>query len=207
MNKRIPVTGKLGSTRAHFSLVGSLRQGGALLLSAAIALSPSLTLAAEKPSDTLAARTSASHSSSGPMYPGKFADYGTDRGEENEDSGCNLGSRSNPIKHVIYIQFDNVHFERDNPNVPSDLELMPHLLSFMKGNGALLTNSHTPLISHTADDIITSITGVYGDRHGIPVANSFGYFPAPGTSTAADLFSSSFTYLDVMLVAHVSLNI
>jgi hypothetical protein len=32
---------------------------------------------------------------------------------------CNLG---NGIKHVIQIQFDNVHLRRDNPNVPSDLE-------------------------------------------------------------------------------------
>ncbi|HTZ32169.1 MAG TPA: hypothetical protein VMH31_06910 [Methylomirabilota bacterium] len=185
---------KLDFARAHFSLVGALRQGGALLLSAAIALSPSLTLAAEKSSDTVLAKTSASRASRGSGSASKFADHGNSGGDENEDSSCNLGSRFNPIKHVIYIQFDNVHFERDNPNVPSDLELMPHLLSFMKGNGSLLTNSHTPLISHTADDIITSITGVYGDRHGIPVANSFGYFPAPGTSTAADLFSSSFTY-------------
>ena len=34
-------------------------------------------------------------------------------------SGCSL---ANGIKHVISIQFDNVHFSRDNPNVPSDLE-------------------------------------------------------------------------------------
>jgi hypothetical protein len=32
------------------------------------------------------------------------------------------------IKHVIYIQFDNVH-SRDNPNVPSDLEQIPQLIS------------------------------------------------------------------------------
>jgi len=41
---------------------------------------------------------------------------------------CNLG---NGIKHVVYIQFDNVHFRRDNPNVPSDLEQMPNLLNFL----------------------------------------------------------------------------
>jgi hypothetical protein len=33
------------------------------------------------------------------------------------------------IKHVIYIQFDNVHFTRDNPNVPSDLEQVPQRIS------------------------------------------------------------------------------
>ena len=74
--------------------------------------------------------------------------------------GCTLNSASGEIKHVIYIQFDNVHFTRDNPNVPSDLEQMPNLLNFLEGNGAFLTREHTPLKSHTADDIITSLTGV-----------------------------------------------
>jgi hypothetical protein len=82
---------------------------------------------------------------------------------------------------VIYVQFDNTHFTRDNPNVPSDLEQMPHLLNFIEGNGVLLTNHHTPLISHTATDILTSLTGVYGDRHGVPVSNSFRYFNPDGT--------------------------
>jgi hypothetical protein len=36
------------------------------------------------------------------------------------------------VKHVIYLQFDNTHFNRDepNPSVASDLEQMPHLLNF-----------------------------------------------------------------------------
>ena len=42
---------------------------------------------------------------------------------------CQLG---NGVQHVINIVFDNVHFSRDNPNVPSDLEQMPHLLNFLK---------------------------------------------------------------------------
>ena len=58
-------------------------------------------------------------------------------------SGCQLRSARGDIKHVIYIQFDNTHFPRDNPNVPSDLEQMPHLLNFIKDNGTLLTNDHT----------------------------------------------------------------
>lgn len=107
--------------------------------------------------------------------------------------GCELKSARGDIKHVIYIQFDNVHLTRDNPNVASDLEQMPHLLNFIVNNGTLSDNHHTPLISHTADDIITSLTGVYGDRHGIPVANSFGYFNPPG-SKFFDSFKSSFTY-------------
>jgi hypothetical protein len=109
-------------------------------------------------------------------------------------STCQLDSANGRIKHIIYVQFDNVHFRRDNPNVPSDLEQMPHLLDFITDHGTLLSNHHTPLISHTADDIITSLTGVYGAKHGQPVANSFGFFPAPGTSTSLDGFSSSFGY-------------
>ena len=45
--------------------------------------------------------------------------------------GCTF---ANGIKHVIQIQFDNTHFLRDNPTVPSDLEQMPHLLNFIRGN-------------------------------------------------------------------------
>ena len=40
---------------------------------------------------------------------------------------CQLNSPSGKIKHVVYVEFDNVHFTRDNPNVPSDLEQMPNL--------------------------------------------------------------------------------
>jgi hypothetical protein len=97
---------------------------------------------------------------------------------------------ANGIQHVVLIQFDNVHFERDNPNVPSDLEQMPTLLNFLKNQGTFLTNHHTPLISHTADDIITTMTGIYGDRHGQPVSNSYGYFKTNGTIG----FTSSFAY-------------
>src|SRR5262249_31185626 len=84
---------------------------------------------------------------------------------------CQLNSPKSDIHHVIYINFDNTHSTRDNPNVPSDLEQMPHLLNFIEGNGTLLTDHHTPLISHTGTDILPALTGVYGDRHGVPVAN------------------------------------
>jgi hypothetical protein len=104
-------------------------------------------------------------------------------------STCQLNSAQGNIQHVIYIQFDNTHFTRDNPNVPSDLEQMPNLLNFMENNGVLLTNHHTPLISHTANDILTSLTGVYGDRHGVPVANSFRYFNPDGTSNLGVSFA------------------
>jgi hypothetical protein len=66
---------------------------------------------------------------------------------------------------------------------------MPNLLNFMKSNGVLSSNHHTPLISHTANDILTSLTGVYGDRHGVPIANSFRYFNPTGTSNLGVSFA------------------
>ena len=103
-------------------------------------------------------------------------------------ASCQLDSQGGKIKHVIQIIFDNVHFRRDNPNIPSDLEQMPHLLNFIQAKGILDANHHPVLISHTADDELSFLTGVYGDRHGIPVANSYGVF-RPDGSTA---FPSSF---------------
>jgi hypothetical protein len=105
-------------------------------------------------------------------------------------SGCQLNSPRGNVKHVIFLIFDNVHFLRDNPNVPSDLEQMPNLLNFIRSNGTLLTNDHTVLISHTANGILTNLTGMYSDRHGQAVSNSYRYFRSDG-STAS---SSSFKY-------------
>jgi hypothetical protein len=104
-------------------------------------------------------------------------------------NACQLGATQNSVQHVIYIQFDNTHFQRDNPAVPSDLEQMPHLLNFITNNGTMLTDQHTPLISHTGTDILTSLTGVYGDRHGVPVSNSFRYFNPDGTSNPGVSFA------------------
>src|SRR5262249_58061827 len=89
-------------------------------------------------------------------------------------ASCQLNSVHNKIKRVIYLNFDNVHFRRDNPNVPSDLEQMPNLLNFILQNGTIATNHWTPLISHTSVDLLTAMTGVYGDRMGMPVGNSYG---------------------------------
>src|SRR5713101_5135949 len=105
------------------------------------------------------------------------------------DGICQLNSAHGQIQHVINIQFDNTHFTRDNPNVPSDLEQMPHLLNFIENNGTLLSNHHTPLISHTATDILTNLTGVYGDRMGVPVSNSFRYFTPTGGSRTGVSFA------------------
>jgi hypothetical protein len=89
-----------------------------------------------------------------------------------------------------------MHFVRDPARdgstlVPSDLEQMPHLLNFIKNNGVLLSNHHTPLISHTSDDVITILTGVYPERHGVATAaNSYQEYNAAGTTG----FQSAFTY-------------
>jgi hypothetical protein len=99
---------------------------------------------------------------------------------------CQLG---NGVTHVINIVFDNVHFARDNPNVPSDLEQMPHLLNFLKSNGTVFSNSHTPLIAHTADDSLSIYTGLYGDRHGQPVTNTYHTYNPDGTTDQANSFA------------------
>src|SRR5437764_10258872 len=66
---------------------------------------------------------------------------------------------------------------------------MPHLLNFINGNGRLLGNDHTVLISHTATGILTSLTGVYPDRMGQPVSNSFRYFKTDGTTRTGVSFA------------------
>jgi arylsulfatase A-like enzyme len=105
-------------------------------------------------------------------------------------AACQLNAPGGQTKRVINIVFDNVHLRRDNPNVPSDLEQMPNLLNFLQNNGTVSGNHYTPLISHTAHDIVTALTGVYGDRSGIPVANSYGFFEPNGSIG----FTSSFLY-------------
>jgi hypothetical protein len=110
-----------------------------------------------------------------------------------DSSSCVLGSKgSGQIKHVIYLQFDNTHFNRDDNNmsVASDLQQMPHLLDFLQKNGTLFTNDHTILISHTAGGILSSLTGLYPDRQGQTVSNSYDYFPA----SKKPAFTSSFKY-------------
>src|SRR3954447_11687923 len=100
---------------------------------------------------------------------------------------CNLG---HGVSHVINIVFDNVHFSRDNPNVPSDLEQMPHLLNFLKSNGTVFSNTHTPLIAHTANDSLTIYSGLYGDRDGQGLSNSYKTYNPDGSTDPA----TSFTY-------------
>jgi hypothetical protein len=104
------------------------------------------------------------------------------------ESSCQLG---NGNKHVIEIFFDNVHFFRDNPNVQSDIEQLPALENFIESNGTLLSNSHTPLIAHTADDSITDYTGLYGDRQGMGISNDYEVYNASHTNVNS---AASFAY-------------
>jgi hypothetical protein len=102
------------------------------------------------------------------------------KGPASASSSCRL---AHGIKHVIEIVFDNVHVNRDNPNVLSDIEQMPALKNFITDNGTLLTNNHTPLIGHTANDLTTNFTGLYGDRQGMGVANDYYAFNGSGGVT------------------------
>jgi hypothetical protein len=102
-------------------------------------------------------------------------------------AGCGL---KGPIKHAVFIDFDNTHYNRDNPSVASDLQQMPHLLNFLTSNGTLFTNDHTVLISHTAAGIVSAQTGLYPDRHGLGVSNSYWYF----SPAKVPLFSTAFKY-------------
>jgi hypothetical protein len=106
--------------------------------------------------------------------------------DESASSSCSLG---NGVQHVINVVFDNTHFTRDNPNVPSDLEQMPALLNFLQGQGSLLTNEHTPLIAHTATDILTALTGSYGDNMGVPISNTFRYYLSNGNTNTGVSFA------------------
>src|SRR5437870_1726119 len=106
------------------------------------------------------------------------------------EKGCKLHGHGTDLKHVIYLQFDNTHLFRDRSNFASDLEQMPHLLNFLRDNGTLSDNEHTILISHTAGGILSSLTGLYPDRNGQAVSNSYGFFRPSGSVG----FSSSFKY-------------
>jgi hypothetical protein len=105
---------------------------------------------------------------------------------QQDNGGCHLG---NGIQHVVQLSFDNVHFFRDNPNVPSDLELMPNLTNFIENNGVMLSNNHTPLIAHTTVDLLTTATGLYGDRQGVGISNSYQAYNADGTTDPATAFT------------------
>jgi hypothetical protein len=103
-------------------------------------------------------------------------------------STCTLNG---PYKHVIYVQYDNTHLARTNPNVPSDLQQIPALKSFLQDQGSLLANDHTILISHTAGGIVSTLTGMYPDHNGIGVSNSYLQYKPDGSIAG---FPSAFSY-------------
>src|ERR1700748_2017747 len=113
--------------------------------------------------------------------------HGTANGDP--EASCSLGSNGK-VKHMIYLQFDNTHFNQDRPNVAGDLVQMPHLYNFLRQNGTLFTNDHTILISHTAGGITSTLTGLYPDRMGQTVSNSYDFFQS-GTPTS---HGSAFQY-------------
>jgi len=113
---------------------------------------------------------------------------------------CQLKSPAGDVKHVIYIQFDNVHLTRDNPNVPSDLEQMPHLYNFLMGDGTLVQNQYTVLISHTTAGMTSALTGLYPDRMGLTETNSYDYY---NTATGIPTYTSAFKYWTAPVAAGV----
>jgi hypothetical protein len=66
---------------------------------------------------------------------------------------------------------------------------MPNLLNFITGDGTLISHEHTPLIAHTADDIVTSESGLYGSDQGMPIANEYNYYKPDGTTDTAGSFA------------------
>ena len=59
-----------------------------------------------------------------------------------------------------------------------------------------LANNHTPLIAHTADDILTTLTGLYGDRQGMPISNDYQAYNTDGPNGSFNTTDSagSFAY-------------
>ncbi|MDX6339791.1 MAG: hypothetical protein QOG05_7131, partial [Streptosporangiaceae bacterium] len=145
-----------------------------LSLGAAGALALSLTAAASAPG--------------GPAGRAAQAAAGRRDAAAGQGGTCVLGA-GGKIRHVIYMQFDNTHYTRDNPNVPSDLQQMPNLLHFLTGQGTLVTHEHTPLIAHTANDIVTSESGLYGSHQGMPIANTYNYYKPDGVTDTAGSFA------------------
>ncbi|WAH37156.1 alkaline phosphatase family protein [Alicyclobacillus dauci] len=64
----------------------------------------------------------------------------------------------NPVKHVVYIIMDNVHY--------SDIQQMPHVVKFLH-QGTVLQNDHTILDSHTQDGMLSDMTGKYPSQTGV----------------------------------------
>ena len=111
--------------------------------------------------------------------PARNATSAANEAAEPPKIDCELNSARGDIQHVIYIQFSHLQFRRDNPNIPSDLEQMPHLLRFLESNGTLLINHHTALPSQPTIDALTALTGLYPERQGSAFASNSRYWTTP----------------------------
>ena len=96
-------------------------------------------------------------------------------------AACELRSRGGVIKRVVQIELENVHLRRDNPNVPSDLEQMPHLRDFITRDGIIGSNHQTSPLAETATDALTILTGLHGDRMGVAIGDSSAAFRSDGS--------------------------
>lgn len=105
-------------------------------------------------------------------------------------AACELHARMGTITRVVQIQLENVHLSRDEPLVPSDLEQMPRLREFFTSNGTIGSNRRAALPSQRAPDLLAVLTGLLGDRMGIPIGDSYGSFHSDGSVD----FSSAFGY-------------
>jgi hypothetical protein len=105
-------------------------------------------------------------------------------------AACELHANGNAIKHVVHIQLDNLHLGRDEPTVPSDLELMPRLREFFRADGTIGGNHQASLPAQAAPDTLTVLTGLLGDRTGIATGDSYGAFQSDGSVA----FASAFAY-------------
>src|SRR5260370_17782307 len=63
------------------------------------------------------------------------------------------------------------------------------MLNSNKTNVLLMSNAPTVVISHTVTGILTHLTGVYPDRMGQPVSNSFRYFKTDGSTRTGVSFA------------------
>jgi hypothetical protein len=97
------------------------------------------------------------------------------------DAACTLHARGGEVTHVVQLLFENVHLRRDDQDVPSDLEQMPHLREFLAGGGTIGTNHTGSPLAEKATDVLSILTGLHGDRTGIPLGGDFGYFRSDGS--------------------------
>ena len=67
------------------------------------------------------------------------------------------------------------------PTCPRTSSRCRTLNDFIQDNGVMLSNNHTPLIAHTAEDSLAIYTGLYGDRHGMPISNTYRTWNPNGT--------------------------